>query len=88
VSGSGGAVEAGTTAQIMVDRNGKGVPVNVYVRLTNQTQAAVEPLQADRLAAGDRVVVGTKAAHRSGASNQNGPSPVGAGAIGGMRGLH
>ena len=89
VSGSGGAVEAGTTAQILVDRNGKAMPVNVYVRLTNQTQAAVQPLQANGLAAGDRVVVGAKGAHRSVPSNQNGRSPVGAGPVGGgMRGLH
>ena len=89
VSGSGGAVEAGTTAQIMVDRNAKAVPVNVYVRLTNQTQAAVQPLQPNGLVAGDRVVVGTKVAHRSAAGNQNARSPVGAGAIGGgTRGLH
>jgi HlyD family secretion protein len=90
VNGSGGAVEAGTTAQITIDRNGKAVPVNVYVRLTNQTQAAVEPLRANELTAGDRVVTGTKVSRRpTGAGNQDARSPVGAGAIGGgMRGLH
>ena len=62
VSGSAatGAIAAGSNARLVVDRNGKPVPIDVYVRLTNGTQAAVEPANGAALAAGDKVVIGTK----------------------------
>jgi HlyD family secretion protein len=89
-SGSAGAsaISPGSTAQILTDQHGKPVPVNVYVRLTTETQAAVAPLTQGTLAAGDAVVTGVVAPHRSAAGSQNPRSPVGASPMGGMRGLH
>jgi HlyD family secretion protein len=91
VSGSAGstAITAGSTARLFVDRNGKPVPVQVTVRLTNGTQAAVAPLQAGSLAAGDAVVTafGTNH-HYSGAGSQNARSPMSASPMASMRGLH
>jgi HlyD family secretion protein len=86
VSGSvaSSAITAGSTAHLLVDRNGKPVRVPVYVRLTNGSQAAVEPLTAGTLTTGDRVVIGTNSA-RSG-SNTNARSPMSA--MGAMRGIH
>ncbi|HEX3670843.1 MAG TPA: efflux RND transporter periplasmic adaptor subunit [Candidatus Cybelea sp.] len=89
VSGSAasGAIAAGSNARLVVDRNGKPVPIDVYVRLTNGTQAAVEPANGAALAAGDNVVIGTNSTHRNG-SAQNSRSPVGGSPMGAMRGLH
>ena len=44
----GGASSAGSTARLIVDRDGKPVPVQVRVTLTNGTQAAVQPVDARR----------------------------------------
>jgi HlyD family secretion protein len=91
VSGSaaGGAIATGSRASIMVDRDGAAVPVAVYVRLTDGTDAAVEPQQPNTLVAGDQVVIGTKVSHGyAGANSQNARSPMSAGGIGSMRGLH
>ncbi len=89
VSGSAasGAIAAGSTARLVVDRNGKPAPIDVYVRLTNGTQAAVEPVNGAALAAGDRVVVGTNQTHRNGGA-QGARSPIGGSPMGAMRGLH
>ncbi|HET6274511.1 MAG TPA: efflux RND transporter periplasmic adaptor subunit [Candidatus Cybelea sp.] len=88
VSGSAasGAVAAGSTARLSIDRNGKAVPIGVYVRLTNGTQAAVEPLQGASLTASDRVVIGTGQTHRT--AGQSARAPIAGAAPGGMRGLH
>jgi len=83
-----GAIAAGSTARLLVARNGRAVPMQVFVRLTNGTQAAVEPLSGNALAVGDAVVTGTRV-HRTGAAaNQSPPiggAPMGASAI---RGIH
>ena len=87
-SAASGAIAAGSTARLFIDRNGKAIPTEVYVRLTNGTQAAVEPVQGAALSAGDQVVIAT-ASHRGAPENQNARSPVSSGSIGaGMRGIH
>jgi len=87
--GAGGAVATGSTARLVVDRKGKPIPIEVEVQLTNGTQAAVEPLQNDALAAGDQVVIGSNSAHpNSGASNQSARPPASGSPLGAMRGLH
>ncbi len=82
---SGGAIAAGSAARILVDRNGKAVPVAVRVTLTNGTLAAVQPLEAGALAAGDLVVTGSQShqQHKTSASPMSG-SPMG----GAMRSIH
>ncbi len=82
---SGGAIAAGSAARILVDRNGKAAPVAVRVTLTNGTLAAVQPLEAGALAAGDLVVTGSQShtQHKTSASPMSG-SPMG----GAMRGIH
>ncbi|MBV9718466.1 MAG: efflux RND transporter periplasmic adaptor subunit [Candidatus Eremiobacteraeota bacterium] len=85
---SSAAIASGSSARILVDRNGKAVPVPVRVRLTNGTTAAIEPLQAGTVAAGDRVIIGTNAAHRSATNDQSTRSPMSGGPVGSMRGLH
>ncbi len=81
-------ITAGSTASLLVERDRKPVPVRVEVRLTNGTQAAVEPLQNGALAAGDRIVIGTSGArHNAGASNNARP-PINATPMGAVRGLH
>jgi HlyD family secretion protein len=90
VSGSaaGGAIIAGSTAQLLIDRDGKAVPMTVGVRLTSATQAAVAPVQGGALAAGDQVVIGTTSTRHAGAAPAT-RSPMSASPIGGtMRGLH
>ncbi len=65
------AIAAGSTARLLVDRNGRPVPIEVYVRLTNGTQAAVAPVQRGALGAGDRVVIATSATpHNAGARTE------------------
>ncbi len=86
-SAASGAIAAGSTARLVVDRNGKPAPMNVYVRLTNGTQAAVEPVEGATLAAGDRVVVGTSQTHRGGGTDTT-RSPMSRSPMGAMRGLH
>lgn len=90
VGGSnGGAVAAGSAAQLLVVRGGKPARVAVTVQLTNGTLAAVLPLQSGALSAGDRVVIGTKDANRSRASSGGTRSPMSAAPVGGgMRGIH
>ena len=89
VSGSvaSSAITAGSNARVLVDRGGKAVPVLVKVRLTNGTQAAVEPLIPGTLTTADHVVTGTNSAQRSG-SGAGARSPMSGGPIGGMRGVH
>jgi|HubBroStandDraft_4_1064222.scaffolds.fasta_scaffold00001_258 HlyD family secretion protein len=89
VSGSAasGAIAVGSTARLAVERNGKALPIEVYVALTNGTQAAVEPLHGASLSAGDLVVIGTNQAHRNTAS-QGARAPISGAASGAMRGLH
>jgi HlyD family secretion protein len=88
-SAGGGAIAAGSTATLQVERDGKPVTVQVNVRLTNGTRAAVAPLQTDALTAGDRVVIGSKSALRAGRAAQNSRSPVSGAPMGaGMRGIH
>jgi HlyD family secretion protein len=84
---SSSAIAAGTTARVILDRNGKAVPVQVYVRLTNGTQAAVEPLQSGLLAAGDAVVTGSTGTHRYAGASAAGRSPIGSSPTGAMRGI-
>jgi HlyD family secretion protein len=89
VTGAGsGAIAAGSKAKLAVDRNGKSVPIDVNVTLTNGTQAAVRPVQINTLTAGDRVVIGTTGGQNSpranGARSPMNASPFGAGA----RGIH
>ncbi len=90
VTGSAGsaAIAAGSTAGLDVDRNGKAVPIQVSVRLTNGTQAAVQPLQAGTLNAGDRVVIGFKNAQHNGKASGAAHPPMSASIGGSMRGIH
>ena len=86
VSGaSAGAVAAGSTAQLLVDRDGKPAPVTVYVRLTSGTQAAVQPVRG-ALSAGDSVVVGVAGSRRY--SGAGAHVPAAGGPMSAMRGLH
>jgi HlyD family secretion protein len=89
VSGSAasGTIAAGSTARILVDRNGKPVPVQVHVRLSDGTNAAIAPVQTGTLAVGDRVVIATAGARHAAANNANTRSPIG-GSIGATRGIH
>ncbi len=48
-SAANAAIAAGSTARLVVDRNGRPVPIEVSIRLTNGTQAAVAPLQPGAL---------------------------------------
>lgn len=66
---SGGAVTAGSTGRVFVDRGGKLTPVRVTIGIVADTQAAVTPLSGT-LAAGDQIVVSDSrgAAAPSGAS--------------------
>lgn len=89
VTGAGnGAIAAGSKAKLAVDRNGKSVPIDVNVTLTNGMQAAVRPMQINTLTAGDRVVIGTTSGQSSpranGVRSPMNASPFGAGA----RGIH
>jgi len=84
---AGGAIAAGSAARLMVDRGGKAVPVPVRVTLTSGSLAAVEPIGAGALAAGDLVVMGTRQ-RKTGAPPVSG-SPMGGASVGGaMRGIH
>ncbi|HXO17282.1 MAG TPA: efflux RND transporter periplasmic adaptor subunit, partial [Candidatus Dormibacteraeota bacterium] len=83
-----GAVAAGSTAGVLVERDGKALPMQVYVRLSNGTQAAIQPVQAGELVAGDRVVIGSKSAQRARASQQASRSPIGSAPAGAVRGIH
>jgi HlyD family secretion protein len=90
VTGSAGsaAIAAGSTAELDLDRNGKAVPIQVSVRLTNGTQAAVQPLQVGTLNAGDRIVIGFKNAQHNGKANGAARPPMSASIGGSMRGIH
>ena len=90
VTGSAGsaAIAAGSTAGLDVERNGKAVPIQVSVRLTNGTQAAVQPLQAGTLNAGDRVVIGFKNAQHNGKASGAARSPMSTSIGGSTRGIH
>ncbi|MGA7356705.1 MAG: efflux RND transporter periplasmic adaptor subunit, partial [Candidatus Cybelea sp.] len=90
VAGSAGSavIAAGSTAGLDVDRDGKPVPIQVSVRLTNGTQAAVQPLQAGALNAGDQVVIGFKNAQHNGKANGAARPPMSAPVGAGMRGIH
>jgi len=82
---AGSAIASGSAARLLVDRNGKAVPVPVRVTLTNGTLAAVEPVDTAALAAGDLVVTGSQNRQQRKAS----ASPMGGSPIGGaMRGIH
>jgi hypothetical protein len=57
--------------------------------LTNGTQAAVQPVGANTLAAGDLVVTGWQSHQRKTSASPMGASPMGASPVGGaMRGIH
>lgn len=90
-SNGGGAVSAGSSAQLLVVRDGRPTRVPVYVQLTNGTQVAVRPQQSGALFVGDQVVIGTKdgKARAGRSASQSSRSPVsGATMSGGMRGIH
>jgi HlyD family secretion protein len=86
-SAASGTIAAGSTARILVDRDGKPVPLQVHVRLTDGTNAAIAPVQDGALAAGDRVVIATAGGRHAAANNANARSPIG-GSIGATRGIH
>jgi HlyD family secretion protein len=89
-NGSAGNVTAaaGSTARLIVARDGKPVPIEVSVQLTNSTQAAVVPLQPGTLVAGDAVVTGFSGAHRSAGAAASNRSPMSSTPMNAMRGLH
>ena len=79
VNGSAASADvvAGSKAVVLVQRNGKIVPVRVNVQLTTASQAAVAPIAPDTLVVGDNVVTGgvaggTTRAARSGAPGGGG----------------
>jgi HlyD family secretion protein len=87
--GASGAVAAGSQAQLVVDRGGRAVPMAVRVVLTNGTQAAVQPIGANALSAGDLVVTGWQGQHaHAGAGGTRSPMTAGASIGAGMRGIH
>ncbi len=88
-SAASGAIAAGSTARLIVNHDGKPVPMQVYVRLTNGTQAAVEPVQQGALVPGDQIVIGTNGPHRDASANAaNARSPMSAApTAGGMQGF-
>jgi HlyD family secretion protein len=87
-SAASGAIAAGSTAGLAIERDGRPIRIDVRVALTDGTQAAVEPLQAGALADGDRVVIGSKSAQH-GARVQSARSPMSAAPMaGGVRGIH
>jgi HlyD family secretion protein len=87
---SGGAVTAGGTGRIFVERNGKLTPVMVKVGLVNETQASVTPVRGT-LSTTDQVVIadghGSSGSH-SAARNPltGGGAPAGGGGRGGTLG--
>jgi HlyD family secretion protein len=86
---AGGAIAAGSVGRVMVDRNGKAVPVAVRVTLTNGSFAAVQPVEAGALTATDAVVTGTQNRQRKTNAPALGSSPMGGSPVGGaMRGIH
>lgn len=79
------APQAGSTAMLLVRKDGKTQPVRVNVKLVSGTQAAVTPVIANQLNAGDDIVTGTSnGSAKSGRSQQQG----GRGVYGAMRGIH
>ncbi len=80
---AGGAIAAGSTATLLVDRHGHSVPVRVNVALTNGTKAAVVPVQANALVEGDQVVIASSAPQRGARANGSARPPIGAG-LGGV----
>jgi HlyD family secretion protein len=84
-SESGGAIAVGSNARLTVLRDGKPVAMPVRVTLTNGTQAAVEPLRANGLVAGDLVVIGSNAQRPRGYNGTR--SPMNSSPVGGMRGI-
>jgi HlyD family secretion protein len=81
---SGGAVTAGATGRIFVQRGGKLMPVPVKVGLVGATQASVTPLRGT-LDATDQVVTGDNRSTSSSAKGANTNNPLG-GSQGGPRG--
>ncbi len=71
-----GAVTAGSTGSIFVQRDGALVRVPVRVTLVTTTQTAVTPIAPAQLAAGDAVVVASKG------SGQRTHAPAAAGGLG------
>ncbi|MGC1381976.1 MAG: efflux RND transporter periplasmic adaptor subunit, partial [Candidatus Baltobacteraceae bacterium] len=83
-----GASAAGSSATLFVARDGKPVPVNVRVTLTDGTRAAVLPIAPNALAAGDQVVVATNGSQRA-ARPTSGRYPTGGTPFGGgLGGVH
>ncbi len=86
---AGGAIAAGSTARLLVDRDGKAMPVQVRITLTQGSLAAVEPVAAGALTAGDPVVTGSQTHARRPSASPMGTSPMGGSPVGGaMRGIH
>jgi HlyD family secretion protein len=86
---AGGTIAAGSAARLLVDRSGNAVPVPVRVTLTQGNLAAVEPVQAGALAAGDLVVTGSQARQHKTSASPMSASPMGGASMGGaMRGIH
>ncbi len=80
------APQAGSTAMLLVRKDGQTQAVRVNVQLVSGTQAAVTPVIANQLAAGDDIVTGTSngSASKANRSQQQG----GRGMYGAMRGIH
>jgi HlyD family secretion protein len=74
---NGGAVTAGSTGRIFVERNGKLTPVVVKVGLINETQASVTPVRGT-LSTTDQVVIGDS--HSTSGSRTTARNPLTGGA--------
>ena len=82
------AITSGSNGTIFVDRDGAAKLVPVQVELATTTQAAVTPVQAGALEAGDRVIVAA-GGNAKRASVRAAASPIGGGAgAGALRGIH
>ena len=79
------APQAGSTATLLIRKDGTTQPVRVNVILVSGTQAAVTPVTANALKAGDEIVTATS----NTSASKTGRSPVsGRSAYGAMRGIH
>ena len=84
----GGAVTAGSSARLIVLRDGKPTPLNVRVTLTNGTLAAVQPSGGGTLRAGDAVVIGSARSRTRSSNGTRPPMSGGSMGAGALRGIH
>lgn len=87
-SSATGVITGGSQSSLFIDRNGRPVRVAVHVGLLTSTQAAVTPVTAGQLAAGDPVIVGSSGATSHAAGAQRSPMSATPASGASMRGIH